>query len=253
MAFTLTLLAGMATQVSCLFRSQQRYSDFSTPTPSRERYLILGFMGGREPWNNDKNAVRKLALKLRSDLPNAHVETVENRRRDLALRLVREALDRDGDGSLSPEERKDARVILYGQSFGGAAVVKFARQLEELDVPILLTVQIDSVGRDDGEIPPNVRAAANLYQHDGLIIQGEAPIRAQDPEKTEILGNFEYDYDHREIDISGVSFWKKVLRHAHTKMEFDREVWDKVEELIRQAMADRRAASTASATPARER
>jgi hypothetical protein len=38
--------------------------------------LIIGFMGGREAWDNHQRGVRKLALKLRSmNLPGVHVET----------------------------------------------------------------------------------------------------------------------------------------------------------------------------------
>ena len=47
-------------------------------------------------------------------------------------------------------------LVMYGQSFGGAAVVKLARQLQAMSLPVLLTIQIDSVGRDDSVIPQNV-------------------------------------------------------------------------------------------------
>jgi hypothetical protein len=80
-------------------------------------------------------------------------------------------------------------LILYGQSFGGAAVVKLARELEVMGVPVLLTVQVDSVGRGDGIIPANVARAANLFQRNGLFIRGEPKIRAQDPSRTTIIGN----------------------------------------------------------------
>ena len=130
--------------------------------------------------------------------PSLHVETVENRKRGLAIELIKKALDRNGNGRLEAEERASARLILYGQSFGGAAVVKLARQLDKLGVPVLLTVQIDSVGRGDARIPPNVARAASLFQRNGLLISGEAPIVAEDPLKTTILGNFEFDYRQKK-------------------------------------------------------
>ena len=133
---------------------------------------------------------------------------------------------------LQAGERLRARIILYGQSFGGAAVVKFARQLDAQDIPVLLTVQVDSVGRGDGVIPPNVRAAANLYQDNGRLIRGEAPIRAADPDRTEILGNFRFDYENSDIDLSHLRWYKKIARVAHAKMDRDSKVWQKVEELI---------------------
>ncbi len=212
----------------------QRYQDFTTPAPLKEGdVLIIGFMGGRESWDNDKRGVRKLALKLRAmNLPGVHVETVENKKRRLALELIRNAFDRDRDGRLDERERSSARLVVYGQSFGGAAVVKFARQLKEMGVPVLLTVQVDSVGRGDKVIPSNVRRAANLFQRDGLLIKGEREIRAEDPTRTTIIGNFKFDYGGKEIDLSEVSWLKRLFQAAHTKMDHDPEVWALVERTI---------------------
>lgn len=225
-------------------RTAQTPADFATPLPLPEGdILVIGFLGGRDRWDDETKGVRQLALKLRAmPLEGVHVETVENSRRRVALDLVRRALDRNGDGALGDEERAAARVIVYGQSFGGAAVVKLARELDALGVPVLLTVQIDSVGRGDGVIPPNVRRAANLYQDNGWLIRGEAPIRAADPAHTEILGNFRYDYDEREISLEGVPWYKSLARAAHAKMDRDPEVWAHVERLVVEAITAAREA-----------
>ncbi len=227
-------LAGLLADATCVTARGQQYSALTTPTPlGPQQTLVIGFLGGRDSWNDDRRSVRKLALKLRAtELPGVYVETFENTKRDLALRFVRQAFDRNRDGSLDEAERSSVRLLIYGQSFGGAAAIKFARQLDELGVPVLLTVQIDSVGLGDGVIPANVRRAANLFQRNGWIIRGEQPIRASDPARTEILGNFRFDYSHDQIDISHVSFWKKVLRHDHTRMEHDPAVWSQVEQLL---------------------
>ncbi|HEX2524572.1 MAG TPA: hypothetical protein VHP35_20870 [Terriglobia bacterium] len=234
MALKLSLMALLEILLaSCLFSRGQRYEDFVTRTPLEEKhFLVLGFMGGRDSWKA-KNQLQHLATKLRAmSHLSLHVETVENQKRGLAIKLIHEALDRNRNGQLESEERAAARLILYGQSFGGAAVVKLARQLEESSIPVLLTVQIDSVGRGDARIPPNVARAACLFQRNGILISGEAPIVAEDPLRTAILGNFEFDYREKKIDISAVPWHKKIFREAHTKMEHDPEVWDKVEELI---------------------
>ena len=212
----------------------QRYQDFTTRTPLQEgHFLVIGFMGGREPWDNAKRGVRKLALRLRAqNLPAVHVETVENKKRRVAVELIRKAFDRDQDGRLDQQERASAQVILYGQSFGGAAVVKLARHLQRIDVPVLLTVQVDSVGRSDKWMPANVARAANLFQRNGRIIRGEQQIRAEDPRRTEIIGNFEFDYRKKRIDLSEVSWLKKLFQAAHTKMDHDPEVWALVEKII---------------------
>ena len=96
----------------------------------------------------------------------------------------------------------------------------------------MMTVQIDSVGIGDEVVPSNVRRAANLFQSNGLFVRGESRIRPADPGRTEILGNLEFDYADKEIDLSSVSWLKRIFRTAHTKMDFDPEVWEKVEELI---------------------
>ncbi len=231
----LILLFLVATNgAACILHSGQQYRHFATPTPiKQDDTLILGFMGGRDAWNNTNVGVGRIARRLRQrNLSGVHVETVENQKRDLALRLVREALDANRDGRLESEERIQARIVVYGQSFGGAAVVKFARQLDALGIPILLTIQVDSVGRGDAMIPPNVRAAANIYQDNGRLIRGEAPIRAVDPTRTKILGNFRFDYADSPIDVSDLPWYKTLARIAHAKMDRDPKVWNKVKKLI---------------------
>jgi hypothetical protein len=217
-----------------LIAHAQRYQDFTTKTPLNEGdVLIIGFMGGRESWNNNKRGVRKMALRLRAmGLPYTSVETVENKKRHRAIELIRNAFDRNRDGQLDERERAPARLVLYGQSFGGAAVVKLARQLHKMNVPVLLTLQVDSIGRGDKVIPPNVARAANLFQRNGLIIKGEREIRAEDPSRTTIIGNFKFDYSQKKIDLSEVSWLKKLFRAAHTKMDHDPAVWEQVEKLI---------------------
>ncbi len=212
----------------------QTYQSFVTQTPAPSNsYLVIGFMGGVEAWDADKHTVRKLALKLRSlDLPNVYVETVENRRETIALQLIQNALDRNRDGKLDEEERASARVILYGHSLGGGSVVKLAGELKEIGVPVLLTIQVDSVGRKDGIIPSNVARAINFYQHDGTFIRGRSEIVAEDSRKTTILGNYKYDYRNRKVDDSALFWLARILKGAHAKLEFDPDVWAKVGQLI---------------------
>ncbi len=227
------LLLHVGLQAGCVFFHGQRFHDFSIPMPVADRQvLVIGFMGGRVAWDSPREGVRRLALKLRSQALPVSVETVENKKRDLARQLLTQCFDKNSDGRLGDPEKRTVRLILYGQSFGGAAVVKFARQLYREGIPVLLTIQIDSVGLGDGLIPPNVGKAANLFQRNGLFVRGQSRIRAQDPSTTEIVANLEFDYRHRKIDLSGVHFFKKIFRQAHTKMNLDPEVWSKVEELI---------------------
>jgi hypothetical protein len=230
----LFLITLICLQSGCVFFHGQRFYHLTTRTPLQSKeILVLGFMGGREPWDNDKHIVRRLALRLRAlNLPNVYIETIENKKRDLALQLIQNAFDRNRDGQIDVQERASIRLILYGHSFGGAAVVKLARQLKQLNIPVLFTLQVDSVGRGDNLIPSNVARAANLYQRDGLMIKGEKNISAEDASKTTIVANTQFDYGDKKIDISEVSWAKKIFRVAHTRMEYDPAVWVQMEELI---------------------
>ncbi len=226
----------------------QRMKDFTTPTPlPRGRTLIIGFLGGLEKWNVETHRVRKLALELREmELPGVYVETVENHHRKRAIELIKKALDQNGDGTVDEKERQSLRIILYGHSMGGAAVVKTARELKKMGVAVALTVQIDSVGVDDAVIPSNVARAANLYQHDGIVIRGRSEIRAEDPQKTEILGNFQYHYRGKHVEMVNLPWYHKAFPTVHMKMERDPEVWAAVKNLILDTLQQPMAAFSAS-------
>lgn len=81
-------------------------------------------------------------------------------------------------------------LILYGQSLGGAAAIHTTQALSHRGIPVLLTVQVDSVGIHDHVIPPNVSKAANFYQQGPLTFRGQRRIRAEDLGRTQILGSY---------------------------------------------------------------
>jgi len=65
-----------------------------------------------------------------------------------------------------------------------------------------------------------------------MIIRGEKQIEPEDPNRTAIIGNYRYDYRDKKIDVKDASWLKRAFQAAHTKMEYDPEVWAKVEEII---------------------
>ena len=210
----------------------QRLKDFTTPTPMPAgSTLVVGFLGGFERWNDEDRSVRRVVLRLR-ERPGVFAESAGNHRRGAALKFIRRALDTDGDGELNRAECASARVVLFGQSLGGAAAVKTARALEKLGVPVLLTAQVDSVGTGDEVIPANVRAAVNFFQHDLLSIQGEDEIRAADPQRTRILGNFQTSYYFRSFDRTRASWLRRTMGRSHVKMEQDEGLWRLIEQYI---------------------
>lgn len=239
-AFTVRMIALCTVICSSFTCHAQRASQLSTPRPLPPgSTLVIGFLGGYDRWDDSHRAVRQLVLTLR-ERPGVYADSISNHRRALALKLIREALDTNRDGKLDAQERANGRVILFGQSWGGAAAVATARDLEKLGIPVLLTAQVDSVGVHDDVIPANVRAAVNFYQHDPFTtIHGRARIRASDPSKTLILGNFESSYVFRSVDESNASKARQVFGGSHTKMEVDPVVWSRVEQYISDAIARR--------------
>lgn len=181
-----------------------------------------------------------LAEHLRAEYPDGvYVETFENRRREKALHAILTQLGADRSGLLSDNEKRQARIILYGHSWGGSAMVQLARELDKRGIPVRLTVQVDSVrrfGADDSMIPPNVARAVNFYQPNGMI-HGRKEIRAADPAKTQILGNFRFDYKEHPIHCVEYPWYDRAFAKTHTEIECDPAVWSRVEELIRQQIA----------------
>ncbi len=231
----LVIGASVGAKIAPTAIAPQKFSDFTTPTPLADGdTLVIGFLGGWEKWNEPHRGVRKFAMRLREkNLPGVHVETVENHRREIAVELVKKAFDRDGDGKLSAAEADKARLIIFGQSFGGAAVNKLCKELKPLGVPVLLAVQIDSVGVDDADVPANVRRAVNFYQRDDyFFIRGERELRADDPAQTLIVGTYRYKYRGKYVDLSDGRWYQKIFRNAHVKMEQDPDLWAKIEEFI---------------------
>lgn len=212
-----------------------RRQDLATPVPLPPKSLIvLGFLGAWEDWDNPKRSVRKLTLKLREmHLPGVYAESAGNHSRKLIRQFVLEALDRDRNGRVDPREARSGQIICFGQSFGAAACVKLARELNRWQIPVRMTVQVDSIGFDDAVIPPNVQRAANLFQRDPPgPLMGRAEIRAADPSKTKILFNHRFTYLFRDIDMSDYPAISRKLGVAHFKMDNDPLVWGEVEGLI---------------------
>lgn len=220
----------------------QRLEDLAVPAaiPTGST-LVIGFLGGYERWDDEHRSVRRLVLKLRAK-ESIFAESISNHNQKVALKLILRALDTNRDGELDESERASARIVLFGQSWGGAATLNVARELARLDFPVLLTVQVDSVGPHDDIVPANVRAAVNFYQHDPLTIVGRSEIRAADSSRTAILGNFQETYMWRPVDASkssNSSWARSTFGGSHARMELDPAIWNSVEQYINQAILRR--------------
>jgi len=216
----------------------------SSPAPP----IVIGFVGGFVKRDNLVHSPVQLAARLREEYRSSvHIESFENHHGDQAHAEIIRLLDTDHNGVLSPEEKRNARIIIYGISWGGSETVNLARELEKDGVPVLLTVQVDSVqkaGENDTLIPANVAEAVNFYQPDG-ILHGRPQIRAADASRTQILGNLRYDYKDTPIQCEQYPWYDRVFAKTHTQIECDPAVWNKVESLIRSKLPP--PASSASA------
>ena len=207
------------------------------------RVIVIGFVGGFIKHDDMVHSGVQLAALLRAEYAASriHVEVFENHRGDDAHAAVLRLLDVDGDGKLSADEKQNARIVIYGHSWGGSETVELARRLEKDGVPVLLTIQVDSIrkpGEDDAVIPANVAQAANFYQVDGLL-HGRAEIRAEDASRTQILGNFRSSYKSQALTCSGYPLIASIFEKPHIQIECDPNVWNQVGSLIRSKLPPR--------------
>jgi pimeloyl-ACP methyl ester carboxylesterase len=207
----------------------------SQPTPSS---IVIGFVGGFVRHDNPHHGPVRLAQTIqRSAAKDTYVQVFENRHRRSAYSTILRLLDRNHDGVLSNDEKSQARIVLFGHSWGASAVVMLARELHRVGIPVLLTVQVDSVAKfwqQDGIIPDNVAAAANFYQPHGFI-RGRTQIAAADPAKTQILGNYRFDYQKTPVACDGTTWFGRAFMRDHLESECDPHVWNQIADLVRQS------------------
>jgi len=198
--------------------------------------MVIGFVGGYISHDNPVHSEVQLAARLRKEFPmGVDVETYESYRGKKARQNILKLLDTNHDGTLTAEEKQNARIIIYGHSWGGAEAIYVARALEKDGIPVLLTVQIDSIcapGRDDVTIPANVAEAANFYQTHGLL-RGHHDIHAANPSSTRIIGNFEFNYEKSTLTCSEYPWYDRVFAKPHTQIECDPAIWNQVDSIIR--------------------
>src|SRR5215469_16100706 len=110
--------------------------------------IVIGFVGGFVRHDDLTHSPVQLAVRLREDYPTGvYVEVFENRRREDARQKILRLLDANQDGTLTAEEKQHARIIIYGISWGASESIELARELGKDGIPVLLTVQVDSIAK----------------------------------------------------------------------------------------------------------
>ena len=93
-------------------------------------------------------------------------------------------------GALSDGElKRGPHIILVGHSTGGWAMLSVARDLRGKDIPVELTIQVDSVGIDDVTVPSNVKEGAIFHANDALMFMTTKRLKLEDSSKTKIVAN----------------------------------------------------------------
>jgi hypothetical protein len=205
------------------------------PSAIFRKLIVVGFMGGNVRLDNFVHREARLAKDLQERYPlRLHAAVFANRDGNAALASVLQLLDKDKNGCLSAREMNTARIVIYGHSWGASETVTLVRRLNHLGIPVLLTIQVDSVqkrNQHDGRIPPNVRQAVNFYQSEGLL-HGHPLIQAMDPQRTTILGNFESAYKDKPVSCAGYPWFARTFMKQHIEIENDPAVWSRIEALI---------------------
>jgi pimeloyl-ACP methyl ester carboxylesterase len=197
--------------------------------------IVIGFVGGFVKHDEPKHAETKFAARLRDRYASAIEAAVfSNYSGRKALHYALHLLDTDHDGILSATERSQARIIIFGHSWGGTQTILLARALERRHIPVLLTIQVDTIikpGIVSFDIPGNVARAINFYQSGGLL-QGRSEIRALDPARTAIIGNVHMTYKDHPVNCNEFPWFTRVFTKSHIEIENDPRVWAEAASLI---------------------
>lgn len=160
--------------------------------PKSCKTIVIGFVGGMRSPDDLTQGVVQIGNRLRSfNYPDLQVKIYSHWHWREAYKFICQNMAQTRNHNLSKEEIEPApKLVIYGHSLGGWAVIKLSRRLEKAGIPVGLTVQIDSVGIGDEIVPVNVMLAANFYQRTVWPVRGEKSIRAENESKTKIVGNF---------------------------------------------------------------
>jgi hypothetical protein len=210
---------------------------------SAQGLIVIGFLGGFAK-NDGKHPEVWFGAYLRELYsPAAEVSVISNHQRRRAITDVLRLIDTDQDGIITAAEKKQAKIIVYGHSWGASEAVAFAKELERLGIPVLLTIQIDIVpkpGQKPMLIPSNVEAAVNFFQAEGDgLLHGRSEVVAEDPGRTEIIGNLHMTYEDQHVDCRNFPWFARTFNKPHHEIENDARVWRQIAFIIDSRLSSR--------------
>jgi hypothetical protein len=208
--------------------AQMGYDEALAPA---QRLIVIGFLGGFAKNGDTKHPEVWFGAYLREHYSSAvEVSVISNHEWRKAQRDILRLLDADHDGSLTAAEKGQAKIIVFGHSWGASEASAFARDLGRLGIPVLLSIQIDIVskpGQNPTVMSPNVEAAINFFQSEGPL-HGRKQVVAEDPGRTKIIGNFHMTYDGHRIDCRNYPWFARTFNKPHHEIENDPRVWNQI-------------------------
>jgi hypothetical protein len=216
-----------------IFPAQSQTAPDSAQSPPKT--LILGFVGGFVRSDDTRHSEVQMIHGLQQkSMPGVEAQIFRNSDSNAALQRILNFLDEDRDGTVSTAEKQRARIILFGYSWGGSAIMKLTQELDRRDIPVALLIQLDSVGKHAPNIclvPANVRQAVNFYQTK-LPVRGCQVLRAIDPARTTILANIRFQYPHQPPECRALPWRDRWFLRSHNSIGCDPHVWSQVEQQI---------------------
>ena len=154
------------------------------------KIIYLGIVGGLETPNNPRSGVVQIRDILHGqDYPDVCAQSFSPYVWVSGLQWVLQHFPQHV-GRLTKEELEGApKLIIVGHSLGGWAALSVARNLKRSNIPVELTIQIDSVGVTDHTVPKNVKAAAIFHARDALMFLTTKKILLEDPSQTRLVEN----------------------------------------------------------------
>lgn len=166
-------------------REHRATGDENQMATAGPRMIVVGFTGGLERKNSRVSGVVRLRRKIEDrvgDTPGVVALAYSN----FAWRRASQDVRALAAGA-SPV------IVVYGHSWGGGAISKFARAIDSDGLEVALAVYIDAFTLRNPRVPANVRYAMNVYQRTGLLrglpLRGKGKLVPVDPERTHVLAN----------------------------------------------------------------
>ena len=187
------------------------------------RMVVVGFTGGLEGRDSRVSGVVQLQRKLAE-----HV----GHRPDIVTQVYSNfAWRQAADDVLSLGGTAGAKtpplIVVYGHSWGGGAITKFARALAREGRDVGLGIYIDAFTFRNPRVPPNVRYAVNVYQRTGLLrgfpLRGRGKLIAESPDDTVILGNLRVTPETRRFGWNW-NLVQPLLYRQHHRIGHDERI-----------------------------